>query len=75
MYLHRREGAAELKVISTVPCAAYEPTATQGHEYEVVDRRSEPAEYAYIQLTRPAATTPLGGGAEYANVKDIANVK
>ena len=74
MYLHRREGAAELKVISTAPCAAYEPTATQGHEYEVVDRRSVP-EYAYIQLTRPAATMPLGGGAEYANVKDIANVK
>ena len=72
MYLHRREDAAELKVISTAPCAAYEPTATQGHEYEVVDRRSEP-EYAYIQLTRPAATTPLG--AQYANVKDIANVK
>ena len=67
MYLHRREGAAELKVISTAPCAAYEPTATQGHEYELVDRRSEP-EYEYIQ---PAATTPLGGGAEYAKVADV----
>ena len=66
-YLHRREGAAELKVISTAPCAAYEPTATQGQEYEVVDRRSEPV-YEYIQ---PAATTPLGGGAEYAIVADI----
>ena len=67
LYLHRREGAAELKVISTAPCAAYEPTATQGHEYEVVDRRSEPV-YEYIQ---PAATTPLGGGAEDAKVADV----